>query len=286
MKAYVPDYEVHTPRNLGEALACLAESTGGWKPLAGGTDLMVLFEAGTLAKGKYLNIWGLEELRCCETTDKTMTLGALTTYSDVLNNPILQAEFPMLCEASRQTGSVAVQNRGTLGGNIMNASPAADSPPALLAYGAEIELASTRGRRWIDYKDFHTAYKQTLCRPDELLTRIRLSRYCKASRQLYRKVGTRRAQAISKVCFSGLAGLGHGRKIELIRLAFASVAPIPLRCIKTESSLLGREVTRKLIEEAKQELGKEISPIDDIRSTRSYRYRVAENLLVHFLESL
>src|SRR5262249_19947534 len=164
------------PGSLADALALLKAEPGVWKPFAGGTDLMVLLEAGKLEHRNYVNILGLSELSGIDITDTHVTLGALTTYTEVQAHPILQSEFPMLCQAASETGGLAIQNRGTLGGNIVNASPAADSPPALLAYDAEIELVSTRGPRWLPYHGFHTGYKQMHIDRDELLARIRLPR--------------------------------------------------------------------------------------------------------------
>jgi len=146
----------------------------------------------------------------------------------------------MLCQAASETGGLAIQNRGTLGGNIVNASPAADSPPALLAYDAEVELVSTQGSRWLPYHGFHTGYKQMLIRPDELLTRIRLPRNTTGATHYYRKVGTRKAQAISKVCFAAVGRTNNGH-IEDARVVVGSVAPIVVRCLQTESSLRGQK---------------------------------------------
>src|SRR5690349_1296604 len=173
MRSYIPNYQLTTPRSLADVLSLLANEPGVWRPFAGGTDLMVLLEAGKLDHRNYVNIWSLAELRGIEVSDTHVTLGALTTYTDVQAHEILRTEFPMLCQAASETGGLAIQNRGTLGGNIVNASPAADSPPALLAYDAEIELVSTQGARRLSYQGFHTDYKQMLMRPDELLTRIR-----------------------------------------------------------------------------------------------------------------
>src|SRR6476646_6096865 len=142
MRGHVPSYELFTPNTLSEILDLFAESNGTWKPFAGGTDLMVLLEAGKLSHKNYVNIWQLDELRGIEVSENYVTLGALTTYTEVQQHPILQSEFPMLCQAARETGGIAIQNRGTLGGNIVNASPAADSPPALLVYEAELQLIS------------------------------------------------------------------------------------------------------------------------------------------------
>src|SRR5438045_9751594 len=190
MRTYVPAYELVLPATLNEALDVLARDIGAWKPFAGGTDLMVLLEAGKLPHQNYVNIWNLKELRGIEVTDDQVILGALTTYTEVQNHPVLRTEFPMLCEAARETGGIAIQNRGTLGGNIVNASPAADSPPALLAYDAELELISKSGSRNIPYAKFHRGYKQMDLRDDELLVAIHLPR-CRAQRiHYYRKVGT------------------------------------------------------------------------------------------------
>src|SRR5207237_10832664 len=187
------------------ALEALSQDDEAWKPFAGGTDLMVLLEAGKLPHKSYVNIWNLKELRGIEVSDDHVTLRALTTYTEVQAHSVLREEFPMLCQAAKETGGIAIQNRGTIGGNIANASPAADSPPALLAYDAELELLSRSGTRRIPYAEFHRGYKQMDLRADELVTAIHLPRGPQTRVHYYRKVGTRRAQAISKVCFAGVA---------------------------------------------------------------------------------
>src|SRR5687767_7578115 len=285
MRGYVPTYSLISPSNLGEALDALAQDNGAWKPFAGGTDLMVLLEAGRLSHKNYVNIWNLKELRGIEVTDSHVTIGALTTYTDVQNHPILQEEFPMLCQAARETGGIAIQNRGTLGGNIVNASPAADSPPALLAYDAELELVSKAGARRIPYSGFHSGYKQMDIRPEELLRAVHLPRQTKGLTHYYRKVGTRKAQAISKVCFAAVADVKDA-KIANLRIALGSVAPIPIRCLKTENAVNGQTLNDQTIAAATQSLADEISPIDDIRSTKDYRLQVSLNLLEDFLARL
>jgi CO/xanthine dehydrogenase FAD-binding subunit len=285
MRGHVPSYQLVSPATLPDALATLAREPGVWQPFAGGTDLMVLLEAGKLPHKNYLNIWSLAALRGSEVSTEHITLGALTTYTDVQANPILQDEFPMLCQAASETGGLAIQNRGTLGGNIVNASPAADSPPALLAYNAELELLSVRGSRWVPYQSFHTGYKQTIMQPDELLARIRLPRLWPDLRHYYRKVGTRKAQAISKICFAATARINDGI-IDVIRIALGSVAPVPLRCRKTEAVLQGAILDENAIENARTALSREIVPIDDIRSTKNYRLKVSLNVLEEFLRQL
>jgi CO/xanthine dehydrogenase FAD-binding subunit len=285
MRGYIPNYQLLTPASLAEAVTMLANEPGVWKPFAGGTDLMVLLEAGLLQHRSYLNIWPLEELHQIEVTDRHITLGALTTYTQVQANSILRSEFPMLCQAASETGGLAIQNRGTLGGNIVNASPAADSPPAMLAYDADIELTSTTGSRWIPYHGFHTGYKEMRMAPSELLTRIRLPRQTSNCLHYYRKVGTRKAQAISKVCLAA-TGRKEGQRVSELRIAFGSVAPIVIRCVSAEDALRGKPIDASTMKFASESLRKEISPIDDIRSTAAYRLRVATNLLLDFLNEL
>jgi CO/xanthine dehydrogenase FAD-binding subunit len=286
MRSYLPSYELKAPRDLDEALGLLQNGSEEWTPFAGGTDLMVLLELGQLRPRRFLSLQNLSELAGIEETPTHVTLGASTTYIQVQRSLVLQQEFPLLCQAARQSGAVAIQNRGTLGGNIANASPAADSLPALLVYDAELELISANHSRRVPYREFHTGYKKTLIKPTELISRISLPRSKDRQwKQIYRKVGTRRAQAISKVCFAGMAQVA-GAEIGEPRLAFGSVAAIPVRCFKTEAILRNRAVSPALLKLARETLSNELSPIDDFRSTAAYRLQVAGNLLEDFLLSL
>ena len=284
MRAFIPGYQLITPESLDQALTLLAQEPGRWRPFAGGTDLMVLLEAGKLPHKNYVNIWSVQELHGISVTDSTVKIGALTTYSEIQAHPVLQLEFRMLCIAASETGGLAIQNRGTIGGNIVNASPAADSPPALLAYDAQLELVSTKGGRRIPYSEFHRGYKEMDLGEDELLASIYLPRSDTKLIQYYRKVGTRKAQAISKVCFAAVADV-RDSTIETVRIALGSVAPIPLRCKATESFLEGKLIRESFIELAQSELGREIAPITDVRSTKEYRLQVSQNLLEEFLRS-
>jgi CO/xanthine dehydrogenase FAD-binding subunit len=276
-------YELVAPENLGAALEMLAQQPGVWKPFAGGTDLMVLLEAGKLPHGKFVSIWKFPELRRIEVTPLSLGIGALSTYTEIQHNEILQREFPLLCRAASETGSVATQNRGTLGGNIANASPAADSPPALLVYDAEVELISAKGSRRLPYRDFHTGYKKMQLHDGELIWRIHLNRVPKQRKEYYRKVGTRKAQAISKVCFAAAADVEKGRAND-VRIALGSVAPTVLRATETEKIFGGEKLSGALLKAAQASLGREISPIDDMRSSAVYRRRVAQNLLAEFFD--
>jgi CO/xanthine dehydrogenase FAD-binding subunit len=276
----LPTYELVTPRDLAEALALVA---GEHRPFAGGTDLMVLAEAGKLPHRRWVSLWHLPELGGIDETDDGVRLGALTTYSQVQRCARIRSEYPLLVAAAAETGGVAIQNRGTLGGNVANASPAADSPPALLVYDAELELVSTRGTRRVPYASFHRGYRQMDLAPGELIRAIHLPRRPPGRwRDSYRKVGTRRAQAISKVCFAAALAL-DGAVVTDARIALGSVAPMPLRCVRTEAVLRGQRLDTACVEAARAELIREIAPIDDFRSTARYRSGVAAALLQQFL---
>ena len=285
MRAFVPEYELATPPDLKAALAILQNEPDVWRPIAGGTDLMVLFEAGKLPFRKLLNIWNLAELKGIEVHPESITMGALTTYTQIRHHELLAKEFPLLGLAASWTGGIATQNRGTLGGNIANASPAADSPPALLVYDAQIELISASGVCWVPYAKFHTGYKRMALRSDELLSRIRLPRVTEGHRHYARKVGTRKAQAISKICMAGLARMA-GRTVTDIRIALGSVAPTVIRCHEAEAAVRGQEITPQTIASAQDAIARETAPIDDIRSTARYRRQVTMNLLGEFLGGL
>ena len=286
MRAYLPAYDLRVPETLEEAFSLLG-SSDRWRPFAGGTDLMVLLEAGRLPEGRYLGLWKLRDLTGIEVRDDAVVMGALTTYTDVLRHPVLQEQFPLLCRAAAETGGVATQNRGTIGGNIANASPAADTPPALLASDAALELVSVRGTRRVPYDAFHLGYKKMDLAADELIARVVLPKRPTSWRQYYRKVGTRRAQAISKVCMAAAIDLDAVTDhIRDIRIALGSVAPVPIRAREAEIALRGRALDSAALEAAQRALVADIAPIDDLRSTARYRLRVAQNLLGECLDSV
>jgi CO/xanthine dehydrogenase FAD-binding subunit len=289
MRAHPAEYELVAPRKLSAVLELLANEPGAWMPIAGGTELMVQYSAGRLGARKLVSLWGLPELRRIESSAQELIIGAGCTYTDLRNHPQVAREFPLLARAASWTGSIANQNRGTLGGNIVNASPAADSLPALLVYEADLLLASARGTRRIPYLEFHTGYKQTGLAADEIISAIALRPRFADYHSYSRKVGTRNAQAIAKLCLAGLGKIS-ANKIEDVRLAIGSMAVIPLRLKHTEEVLLDRPsspaLIPALIREARQALEAEVAPIDDIRSSAAYRLHVAGNLLQEFLEGL
>ena len=278
-------HELIAPGSLAAVLQLLAAAPGEWTPIAGGTELMVAFAAGRLDARKLVNLWGIPDLRFIDTTANSIVLGACTTFRDIRAHAGLAAELPLLAKAASCIGSVANQSRATLGGNLVNGSPAADSSPALLVYDAEIEIVSQRGSRRVPYSEFHTGYKRNVLAPDELLFAIHLPRRFKHHKQYLRKIGTRRAMAISKVALAAKALL-DGNDVSEIRLAAASLAPFPARLYQAEAALLGQPIARETVKAVRRALLAEAQPIDDIRSTAEYRRCVAANLIEEFLLEL
>jgi len=273
-------FNVITPDSLDDALDALA-SDPHLVPLAGATDLMVYLEAGTLAPCTFLNLQELP-LRPALALNGSLSLGALTTYRDIRVSPV-KGVFPLLAWAAREVGALAIQSRGTWAGNIANASPAADGVPALIAYDAEVELASKNGRRRVPLAGFYRGYKQMDRRGDELIVAIHMPLPQPGWSCYYRKVGSRRFQAISKTLLAGRILVDANRTVHDVRMVFASVAPYTLRATQTENLIRGRQLTPDVIEEAAMAIQDEIHPIDDIRSTEAYRRRVTTNLVRDFL---
>jgi xanthine dehydrogenase small subunit len=256
------------PRALRDALRMLRED-GPLTPLAGCTDVYVGLNFGTLPDGRFLDLWGLDALRGVEVRGDVLRIGALTTYAEIIRSAEVRRRLPMLAAASREIGAVQIQNRGTLGGNIANGSPAGDTLPVLAAAEALVELRSIDWTRKVPFVDFYTGYRASVRRSDELITAVEIPRIEGA--QWFRKVGTRAAQSISKVV---IAGVRAGRP----RIAFGSVAPTVVRVRRSEEAL----AAGASIAEAQRILQTEISPIDDIRSTAAYRREVAARLVAQF----
>src|SRR5512141_2927434 len=265
-----------SPASLPEALALLANGDV-CKPVAGGTDLLVQMN-GDLAPPpeRVLDIWRLAELRGINLVDDALVLGALTTYTDIRRSELCREHLPALVEAAATIGAAQIQNRGTIGGNVINASPAGDTLPVLLATDAQLTLVSARGERTVAAKDFWPAYRKTACATDELLLRITFP-LPSGRRVRFRKVGTRRAQAISKVVMA-MAWREDGGVWRDVRLALGSVAPVPIRARLTEAVLEGAAAREQTANHAADSLAKEIHQIDDVRSTADYRRAVAARI--------
>jgi CO/xanthine dehydrogenase FAD-binding subunit len=269
---------VTSPRTLPEAYASLAEAPT--RPIAGGTDLMVAL-TGELGEppARVLDLWRLDDLRGISLDGDAIMLGALTTYTEIRRSPLCREHVPALVESAATIGAAQIQNRGTLGGNIANASPAGDTLPVLLALDASFVLGSSRGERTVAANAFWPSYRQTALAPDELLLRIRVP-LAGGRETRFRKVGTRRAQSISKVVMAlSWRDPGSSGPWTDVRLALGSVAPTPVRAMATETILEGRHPTPETADLAAETLAGELQPIDDVRSTAEYRRLVAARIL-------
>ncbi len=267
MRTAISQLQLLEPHSLKEALALMRDERP--TPLAGCTDIYVNLNFGTLPAKRYLNLWSLDELRKIQLRGKALSIGALATYTDLIRSPLVRACVPILAAAAREIGGVQIQNRGTIGGNIVNASPAGDTLPVLAVAEVTLVLQRTGGRRRVAFGDFYTGYRQTVMSPDELLIAVEIPAL--SGRQWFRKVGTRAAQAISKIV---MAGIRNDRP----RVALGSVDPTVVRLPRTEALL----AAGRPLDEAKRALLEEIRPIDDMRSTADYRRRVAATLLEQF----
>jgi xanthine dehydrogenase small subunit len=271
MQGLISNRTLLRPRSLSDALRMLRDE-GPLVPLAGCTDLYVALNYGTLGPERFIDLWPLDVLRVIEQRGDVLSIGALATYTDIIRSPVVRQRLPMLAAAARVVGGVQIQNRGTIGGNVANASPAGDTLPVLAAADAVVVLRSAAGARRVPFSAFYTGYRRSVIRSDELIAVLEVPRVL--GRQWFRKVGTRAAQAISKVVMAAVAPVGD----DLPRIAVGSVAPTVLRLPGTEAAL----ASGASIAAAQRVLLEEIAPIDDIRSTAAYRARVAANLLARF----
>ena len=271
MPGSVANRRLLTPTSLRAALKMLG-AEGPLTPMAGCTDLYVALNFGTLRETNFLNLWELDELRRITVRGSVLSVGALATYTDIIRSRVVSARLPMLVAAAREVGGPQIQNRGTIGGNIANASPAGDTLPVLAAADAFIVVNSVRGERRVPFSEFYVGYRRSVLRPDELITAVEVPAV--RGQQWFRKVGTRAAQAISKIVMAGVTG----ERGQPPRIAVGSVAPTVVRLPSTEAAL----ASGASLADAQRILQDEIAPIDDVRSTAEYRRRVAANLLASF----
>jgi CO/xanthine dehydrogenase FAD-binding subunit len=270
------------PRSVDEAVAARAAHPD-WMVLAGGTDLMVNANHKPTPAG-ILDLWRLPGLGGITATDTHVTIGAGTTWLEVERHPALIERWAPLAQAAREIGALQIQARGTLGGNVGTSSPVGDSLPVLLALDAELELASPRGRRRVPYREYCTGYRKTQLAADELIVAAILPAIRAGTRTTWRKVGTRRAQSISKVLGAAAIELDGG-VVRSARVALGAVADRPIRIAAVESAVVGL-TPEKAAEAARAALRAAIKPIDDVRSTATYRHEVAENLVARFFSGI
>jgi CO/xanthine dehydrogenase FAD-binding subunit len=286
MRAAISTLEVVRPKRLDDALGALARAGGRrLTPIAGATDLLVYLNAGADEYGRFLDLLGLRELRGIRVRRDGVTLGALTTFREIRDHAVLRRRFPSLVAAAAEVGAWQIQARATIGGNIANASPAGDSLPVLMAHDAVVHARSSSGPRDIPMASFYRGYRTLELRPDELIVAITLPFAPARAKVFFRKVGTRRAQSIYKVVFSGVLVPGRKGTIADARLAWGSVAPVTMRSRGAEAALVGATPSAATAARARAALASDIAPIDDIRSDREYRLAIAGNVLEQFLRA-
>lgn len=281
MRAALSTLRVVREPNLAMTVRALEESAEGPRPLApmaGGTDLYVYLNAGMLPDQDYLDLWHLDELRGLDDTPGGLRIHALETFANLRRDPLVKRRYPALAEAASWVGAWQIQNRATIAGNIANGSPAGDSLPVLLALDAEVRLVRFSGPREVPFDSFYTGYRTTVRHPGELIHSILLPKTLPGTRQYFRKVGTRLAQAISKVVIATAITVQKGR-VTRARIALGSVAATVLRVASAEEALVGEKLTPAVAKEAARRLREFIHPIDDIRSTAAHRLRVAGRLV-------
>lgn len=270
------------PRTTAEALRLLADEPDAI-PLAGGTDLMVAWNAGGLGGRTFVDLTRLTTWSRIRVAREAFVLGALTTHTALIRHPGVRRHLPLLTAACATVGGPQIQNRGTLGGNLANASPAGDTFPPLLVYDAVVRVVGRAGGREIPLAGLFTGVKRTALGPGELIEAVVVPRPRRPARQVFRKVGTRAAQAISKTVAAGLLWLRRDGTIDELRFALGSMAPTARRLATVEAFVRGKRPTDAVIREARALVAEDVTPIDDVRSTAAYRLEVSRNLLAAFL---
>ena len=268
MRPPVSALTLHEPATLREALRLLRDEAP-LTPLAGCTDVFVQFNFGQMHSRAFLDLSRLAPLRRIGLERGVLRIGALATYTEIIRSAAVQRHLPMLVAAAREVGGPQIQHRGTLGGNIANGSPAGDGLPVLAAADAVLPPASADGERRVPFTGFYTGYRASVLRPDELIVAVEVPPV--EGVQWFRKVGTRAAQAISKLVMAAV-------RADRPRIALGSVAPTVVRLPRTEAALAAGQG----LAAARRTLAEEISPIDDLRSSADYRRTVAGNLLARF----
>jgi CO/xanthine dehydrogenase FAD-binding subunit len=272
------------PTSARQAVEAYAQTPGAL-PLAGGTDVMVAWNAGLLNHRTVLDLSAVEQWGGIHPGKGSLRIGAMATHSEIQADPIVLRDFFLLAKSCRTVGAAQIQNRGTLGGNIANASPAGDTFPALAVYEARVLAVCSQGWREIPFLEVFIGVKKTSLRPAELIEAVEIDFLSRQpARQFFRKVGTRLAQAISKTVAAGLLWLDCSGRVEEMRFALGSMAPTVRRLKAAENFVRGKKLTKDVIEQTVGLLNRDVSPIDDLRSNQEYRLQVSRNLLKGFLE--
>ena len=279
----LPEFELLMPKTLPEALEMLAEGAPNVTPLAGGTSLLVDMRGGVRRPRVLVNIAGLEELRGIRLEDGWVVVGSGLTIAELRDHPLIAQHASVLGQGAAVFANPLVRNRATVGGNLVYASPAADTAPPLLVLGAEVELMSKAGSRRVPLGDFMTGVRETIRRPDELLTAIRWPVPSSPSVAAFRKLALRKADAISVLSVAVMLERDADGRCGRVRIALGAAAPTPIRAHAAEELLCGQALTPEAIAEAGRLAAEETCCIDDIRGSAAYRRRVTGALVRRLL---
>lgn len=281
--------KIYKPDSVNEALIILSEISGPRYILAGGTDLLVQAKDGTLPKSSWLDISGIGEFKIIQevqlSDENFIWIGCCATYNDCIRSAVIEKYIPSLHQACTIVGGPQIRNMGTIGGNIANASPAADSVPPLISAGAELELASLHGKRTVLIEEFVTAPRKTILKEDEMILGVKVPKNKNVTGKFMR-IGTRGSMAISKVSIAVHLEINGNSTPEYIGIALGAVAPTVIRAKQTERLFIERGINQDTIQEASNIIMTEVSPIDDIRSTKEYRRSMCGVLLKRIFTSI
>jgi CO/xanthine dehydrogenase FAD-binding subunit len=274
------------PQDLGQALEFLSLHRGKARILAGGTDLTPQIKEGILSPRLLLDVKGIRDLYGIQKKDGTLVLGALHPLGQLINSSILREEVPSLVQAMGMIGSYQIRNRATLGGNLCNASPAADTAPPLLALGASLILRTIQGSRSVPLERFFLGPGKTVLEENEILTHIEIPLPEKKVHGVFLKHTGRKAMDLAIVNVAALASFDPDGDSQDVRIALGAVAPTPMRATQLERILEGEQMTPEMIKQAREEIKKEVSPITDLRASLEYRREMAGVMLERALTGL
>jgi len=279
-------YEYYAPRSLPEALEYLAENTGNCRIIAGGTDLIPALRKEDIHPAHLLNILEIVEARGISETGETVRIGAITTFNDLADSELIRKEFPLLAEMALSVGGPQTRNRGTIGGNIASAAPAADGLPVLLSLDGELELSSRRGNRSLPLNEAITKAWTPAWDDDEMITAIKVNKLPPGTRTKFYKLARRNALARSRMTISLIFRSGSGGEIEELRFVPGSVMPVPRRMEEIEKLLTGQVPTDELLDRAARAVGEEMVKVTGIRWSTGYKKPVLGNLFRIVLRQL
>ena len=274
--------EVYSPRSLAEALEILSQKKEQIKPVAGGTDVMVMLKDGVVKEKELLNLSYISELSYIKEKESQILIGSATKYREIRRSPIINAYAPILIEAARQIGSPQIQNLGTIGGNLGTASPAGDSIPPLYVLNARVKLQKIGSSREVQVDKFFLGPRKTVKEPDELITEISVDKMEPGSYYFFEKLGLRSANAISIVSAAGIINL-ENNTVKYLRLSLGAVAPTVIRATDAEEEAKGKELTEDLIDRIAKLASDATRPISDIRGTAEYRKKATYGIVYEAL---